>query len=162
MSNELVVKVINAGEPVSKINIVPQAEPSSQLAIVPSMGKQGPQGPQGPAGDQNLGSFSNNDQTINGIESRTIVDSFSSSEWRMIRYFISIAKTGENKYHATEISVLIDNSNINITEYGMMENNGDMGTIEIEKDGSTINLVVTPNPSVKPVTVRFARIGLKA
>lgn len=159
MTDPIVVKVINAGEPTTKVNIVPKADPSSQLAIIPSMGKQGPKGP---AGDPNLGSFSNNDQTINGIESETVVDSFVASEWRMVRYFVSIAKTGDNKFYSTEISVLIDSSNINVTEYGMMDNNGDMGTIEIKKVSGNLQLVVTPNPSVRPVTVRFARIGLKA
>ena len=43
-----------------------------------------------------------------------------------------------------------------------MDNDGDIGTISVSRTGGTVNLIITPNPAVKPVTVRFARIGLKA
>jgi hypothetical protein len=111
-----------------------------------------------------LGTTGNNEQIVNGIENPTVIDSFVASEWRMIKYLISISKTtnGDNKYFATELSVLIDGTNVNVTEYGIMNNDGDMGTIELSKAGGTVSLTVTPNLTVKPVTVRFARMGLKA
>ena len=111
-----------------------------------------------------LGTAGNNDHEISGIENFTVIDSFSVSEWRMVKYLVSISKTsnGDNKFYATELSVLIDKNNINISQYGVIDNDGDIGTIDVSRNGSNIELKITPNPAIKPVTVRFARMGLKA
>jgi len=111
-----------------------------------------------------LGSFGNNDHTINGIESETIIDSFSASEWRMVKYLVSISKTtdGANKFYATELTILCDGTNVSVSEYGMIDNDGDIGTVSVSRVSGNVRLVVTPNASVRPVTVRFARMGLKA
>jgi hypothetical protein len=111
-----------------------------------------------------LGTAGNNEQTINGIENQTTIDSFSASAWRMVKYLISVSKTsgGVNKFYATELTVLIDNVNLNVAQYGIIDNDGDMGTVNVSRSGGNILLVFTPNPAVTPVTVRFARMGLKA
>ena len=111
-----------------------------------------------------LGSVGNNEETINGIENTTTVDSFVASEWRMIKYMVSIAKKtgGDNKFFATELTVLIDGTEVSATQYGLIDNDGDIGTVTVSKNGLNVNLVVTPNPLVTPITVRFARMGLKA
>ena len=106
----------------------------------------------------------NNENVISGIENPTVIDSFNSSQWRMIKYLISISKVtgGDNKFYATELSILIDGQNLNVSEYGTLDNNGDIGTISVSREDGVIYLVVTPNPAIRPITVRFARIGLKA
>lgn len=111
-----------------------------------------------------LGTVGNNEEVISGIENQTTVNTFLASEWRMVKYLVSISKitNGDNKFYATEITILSDGTNINVAEYGMLDNNGDMGTISVSRAGDTVSLIVTPNPSIKPVTVRFARMGLKA
>lgn len=111
-----------------------------------------------------LGSYGNNENTITGIENATVIDNFSALEWRMVKYLISIAKTsaGDNKYYATEMTILIDGTDVNVSEYGTIDNDGNIGTISVSKAGSTVNITVTPVTGVTPVTVRFARIGLKA
>jgi hypothetical protein len=111
-----------------------------------------------------LGTAGNNEHEINGIENQTTIDSFVASEWRMIKYIVSISKTtdGDNKFYATELTVLVDSDHLNVSEYGVIDNDGDIGTISVSKSGDDVNLIITPNNSVKPVTVRFARIGLKA
>lgn len=109
-----------------------------------------------------LGSLGNNEETINGIENPTTVDSFTASQWRMVKYLVSIKASAANKYFATEFTILIDGTNINVSEYGMIDNDGDIGTVSVSKTDGTVNLIVTPNVAVTPVTVRFARMGLKA
>lgn len=111
-----------------------------------------------------LGSAGNNEQEIAGIENSTAIDSIDTTEWRMVKYLVSISKTtdGDNKFYATEISILIDNDNINVAEYGVIDNDGDMGTVTVSRQGNTLQLVVIPNPAVRPITVRYARMGLKA
>lgn len=111
-----------------------------------------------------LGTQGNNENTINGIENPTVIDSFSALEWRMVKYIVSIAKNtqGDNYYYATELTILIDGTNVNVSEYGTIDNNGNVGTISVSRTGDTVALTVTPDSVIKPVTVRFARIGLKA
>lgn len=111
-----------------------------------------------------LGTSGNNEHIINGIENQTIIDSFMVSEWRLIKYLVSITNTanGNNKFFATELSLLIDNDNINVSQYGVIDNDGEVGTISVIKDGIYARLVVTPISGITPVTVRFGRMGLKA
>jgi len=111
-----------------------------------------------------LGSFGNNENTITGIESSTIIDTFDASMWRMVKYLVSISKisNGDNKFYATELTVLCDSDGISVTEYGTIDNDGNMGTVSVSRTGDTVNLVVTPDAIIRPVTVRFARMGLKA
>jgi hypothetical protein len=111
-----------------------------------------------------LGTFGNNENTITGIENVTVIDSFDATVWRMVKYIVSISKTseGDNKFYATELTLLVDGTNVNVTEYGTIDNDGNMGTISVSRTGDTVALTVTPDTLIKPVTVRFARIGLKA
>ena len=111
-----------------------------------------------------LGSSGNNENTISGIENPTVVDNFDATEWRMVKYIVSIAKTtnGDNKFYATELTILVDGSNVNVSEYGTIDNDGNIGTISVSRVGDTVSLTVTPDPVIKPVTVRYVRIGLKA
>lgn len=111
-----------------------------------------------------LGTAGNNEHEINGIENTTAIDTFVAAQWRMVKYLVSISKTtgGDNKYYATEITILVDNEDLNVTQYGILDNDGDMGTVSVSKAGPNVQLVLTPNPAVRPVTVRFARMGLKA
>lgn len=111
-----------------------------------------------------LGSAGNNELQIFGIENETVVDSVNTTEWRMVKYLVSISKVdnGDNKFYATEFSILIDGNNINVVEYGTLDNDGDIGTISVSKESGLLKLIVTPNPAIRPITVRYARIGLKA
>lgn len=111
-----------------------------------------------------LGSFGNNENTITGIENVTVIDSFDATVWRMVKYIVSIAKTteGDNKFYATELTLLVDGTDVNVSEYGTIDNDGNMGTISVSRTGDTVALTITPDSAIKPVTVRFARMGLKA
>lgn len=111
-----------------------------------------------------LGTFGNNENTITGIENPTVFDSFDATVWRMVKYIVSIAKTtgGDNKFYATELTILVDGTNVNVSEYGTVDNDGNMGTISVSRAGDTVALTLTPDSLIKPVTLRFARMGLKA
>ena len=111
-----------------------------------------------------LGAYGNNDNTIYGIESATVVDNFDATEWRMIKYMISISKTsaGDNLFYATQLDILVDTTDVSVNEYGTIDNDGNIGTISVSRTGNTVNLTVTPDPSIRPITVRYARMGLRA
>ena len=111
-----------------------------------------------------LGSAGNNENTVNGIESATVIDNFDATAWRMVKYIISIKKTtaGDNKFYATEMTILVDGTDVSVSEYGTIDNDGNIGTVSVSRVANTVNLSVTPAVGITPITVRFARMGLKA
>lgn len=111
-----------------------------------------------------LGTDGNNENIVYGIENYTVLETLDASQWRMVKYVIGISHTanGENKYFATELSVLIDGENVNVSEYAVLDNDGDVGTVDVSRNGNTLTLSVTPNNAVRPITVRYFRTGLKA
>jgi len=111
-----------------------------------------------------LGTKGNNENTITGIENPTVVDDFDATQWRMVKYLISISKTsaGDNRFYATELTLLVDGEDVSVSEYGTIDNDGNMGTISVSRAANTVALTVTPDPAIRPITVRYARIGLKA
>jgi hypothetical protein len=111
-----------------------------------------------------LGSDGNNEVTITGIENSTIFDNFTASEWRSVKYVISIKKTsgGANKYYTTELTIVPDGTNDNVSEYGTVDNDGNIGTISVSRAGDTVSLTVVPVGGQTPITVRYMRTGLKA
>jgi len=116
------------------------------------------------ANSTDLGSKGNNEVSITGLENETLIDSFMTSEWRSIKYLVSLSYVvgAENKFYSTEFSILVDHDNINVSEYGTMDNDGDIGTVIVSTGSGVVSLVVTPNPDYKPITVRYSRMGLKA
>jgi hypothetical protein len=111
-----------------------------------------------------LGSYGNNESTINGIENSTVFDNFTASEWRSMKYMISIKKTsgGANKFYATEMTILIDGTDISVSEYATIDNDGNIGTISVSRAGDTVSLTVVPVAGQTPITLRYMRMGLKA
>ena len=109
-----------------------------------------------------LGSAGNNEVTITGIENSTIFDNFTASEWRSVKYVISIKKSTGNRYYTTELTILPDGTNDNVSEYGTVDNDGNIGTISVSRAGSTVNLTVLPVVGSTPITLRYMRTGLKA
>jgi hypothetical protein len=112
----------------------------------------------------NLGSFGNNENTISDITNVTVFDNFDATVWRMVKYIVSIAKTsaGDNKFYATEMTILVDGEDVSVSEYGTIDNDGNIGTISVSRVSNTVALTVTPTPGITPITLRYARIGLKA
>ena len=111
-----------------------------------------------------LGTFGNNENTVSDIQNPTVLDSFDATAWRMIKYIVSLSKTtqGDNYFYATELTVLVDGEDVSVSEYGTIDTDGNMGTIAVSRTGNTVALTVTPDSVIKPVTARFARMGLKA
>lgn len=135
-------------------------------------GDQGEQGPKGDKGDPGqdlsgpqLGAVGNNAELVlQGVENQTTFDTFTASEWRTVKYLVSVSKVidGENKFYTTEMTILVDEVGITVSEYATVDNDGDMGTVTAERIGDTVNLIYSPNLLIKPVTLRYYRTGLKA
>ena len=111
-----------------------------------------------------LGSSGNNENTVSDIQNATVIDNFDATVWRMVKYLVSIKKTsnGDNKFYATEMTILVDGDGVSVSEYGTIDNDGNIGTISVSRVANTVNISVTPAVGITPITVRFARMGLKA
>jgi hypothetical protein len=116
------------------------------------------------ANSTDLGTNGNNEHVVSGIENTTVLESIPVASWRLVKYMVSLSKTtnGDNKFYATEFTILIDGTDINVSQYGIIDNNGDIGTVDVSRVGANLVLSIIPNPAVKPVTARYARVGLKA
>lgn len=108
-----------------------------------------------------LGGDGNNSATINGIENPTVFDTIDTSTWRTVKYMIQMSKASAGYFKSTELSLVFDGTNINISEYGTVSNYGsEIGTISASLNSGIISMTVTP--SITPITVRYFRTGLKA
>ena len=109
-----------------------------------------------------LGSAGNNEVTITGIDSSTIFDNFLTTEWRSVKYVVSLSKTGSNKYYTTELTIVPDSTNVSVSEYGTVDNDGNIGTVNVSMAGTTVSLTIVPVGGQTPITLRYMRTGLKA
>jgi hypothetical protein len=109
-----------------------------------------------------LGSAGNNEVTITGIESSTIFDNFYTTEWRSVKYVVTLSKTGSDKYYTTELTIVPDSTNVNVSEYGTVDNDGNIGTVSVSMAGTTVSLTIVPVGGQTPITLRYMRTGLKA
>ena len=109
-----------------------------------------------------LGSAGNNEVTINGIENTTVFDNFLTTEGRSVKYVVSLSKTGSNKYYTTELTIVPDSTNVNVSEYGTVDTDGNIGTVSVSMAGTTVSLSIVPVGGQTPITLRYMRTGLKA
>ncbi|CAB4242138.1 hypothetical protein UFOVP222_26 [uncultured Caudovirales phage] len=109
-----------------------------------------------------LATEGNNDNTLSGIESLTTIDSFPVSSWRSMSYKISLSSATTGGYSSINLDILIDGSGVSINQYSALDNNGDVGTINVSSDGTTVLIKAAPLSPTQPITVRFYRTGLKA
>ena len=109
-----------------------------------------------------LGSAGNNETTITGIENTTIFDNFLTTEWRSVKYVVSLSKTNGDKFSTTELTIVPDGTNDNVSEYGTVDNDGNIGTVSVSMAGTTVSLSIVPVAGQTPITLRYMRTGLKA
>jgi len=108
-----------------------------------------------------LGGDGNNSSTITGIESATVFDTIDTSVWRTIKYLIQVSHPSTSVYKSTEINIVFDGTNQNITEFGTVSNTANaIGNITASLNSGIISMTVTP--VLTPMTIRYYRTGLKA
>jgi hypothetical protein len=108
-----------------------------------------------------LGGDGNNSVTINGIEAVTTFDTIDTSVWRTVKYLIQLSHAGSSAYRSTEINLVFDGTNQNITEFASVANTlNSVGNISASLNSGTISMTVTP--TLTPMTIRYYRTGLKA
>ena len=108
-----------------------------------------------------LGGDGNNSATITGIETATVFDTIDTSVFRTIKYLVQVSHPSTNVYKSTEINLVFDGTNQNITEFGTVTNTANaIGNITANLNSGIISMTVTP--VLSPITIRYYRTGLKA
>jgi hypothetical protein len=108
-----------------------------------------------------LGGDGNNSLTINGVETATVFDTIDTSVFRTIKYLIQISHPSTNVYKSTELNIIFDGTNQNISEFGTVSNTENaIGNITASLNSGIISMTVTP--VLTPITIRYYRTGLKA
>lgn len=108
-----------------------------------------------------LGLDGNNDLTIDGIENKTTIDSFSKTVYKTVKYALQIDKSVGNLTHSSTISVLNDGTNVYISESDIISNTDlSLASITFEENSGIISLCVTP--TLGSIKVRYFRTALKA
>ena len=108
-----------------------------------------------------LGGDGNNSATITGIEAATVFDTIDTTVWRTIKYLIQVSHPSTSVYKSTEINIVFDGTNQNITEFGTVSNTANaIGNITAALNSGIISMTVTP--ALTPMTIRYYRTGLKA
>jgi hypothetical protein len=108
-----------------------------------------------------LGLDGNNDLTIDGIENKTAIDSFSKTVYKTAQYVLQIHKSAGNLTSTSNILLLNDGTDVYISESDVVSNTDQaLANVTFEENNGIISLCVTPvSGSVK---VRYFRTALKA
>ena len=108
-----------------------------------------------------LGLDGNNDLTINGIENKTTIDSFSKNVYKTVEYKIQIDKQAGNLTTSSTVLILNDGTNVYMSESNVISNTNDvLGNITFEENSGIISLCVAPISG--SIRVRYSRTALKA
>jgi hypothetical protein len=100
----------------------------------------------------------NNDLTVSGIEMKTVVDYFSKTVYRTVRYVIQISRG--QLFKTFQMDVLQDGTNFYVQEIEVSSNTEEsLATLTLEENNGIINLCVTPVST--EVTARYYRTALK-
>jgi len=83
-----------------------------------------------------------------------IVDTFPKADFRTIKYYIELSTA--TAYHATEVLLTHDGTNVYYTEYATITTGASLGSIDSDISGATVRLLVTPTNI--DTTVKLSRI----
>lgn len=86
--------------------------------------------------------ISTNDVTLTSDTANQVVDTFPTGVYRSGKYLVQMTE-GTN-YHVTEVTVIHDDINTYITQYGTVFTNTSLGTIDSDISSGSVRLLVSP------------------
>ena len=98
----------------------------------------------------NVANAFSEDLTTTGADQ--VIDTFDIDSSRTCKYVIQIEHDSDRKYHATEILLTHNDSDVFLTEYAVVQTDSSLGEFNGSISGSTVSLTFTPeytNTSVK-------------
>ena len=96
--------------------------------------------------------------TTSATTANQIVDSFTASLFRVVKYLIQV--TSGSNYQVTEVLAVHDGTTVYLSELGSIATNTDLATFDSDINSGTFRLLTTPVNSV--TTIKVTRIGVKA
>lgn len=99
-----------------------------------------------------------NTRTVNAGPS--VIDSFPTSINRSVKYFIQVTESSNNAYHATEVSLIHDDTNVFGTEYGTITTSGELGSFDADINTGLVRLIFTGN-NASEKTIKLLRTAIK-
>lgn len=91
--------------------------------------------------------FGNNAISVvsgNASASNSAIDTFLTTDFRSVEYFLSIKAPSSNSFQSSKISVLHNSQNVLSTEYGQLYSNGVLGVFSSYISESQVILTFTP------------------
>ena len=91
--------------------------------------------------------------------SNQTVDTFNTLNYRTAKYLVTMSHATLG-YHAAEVLLIHDGTNVSMTEYGTVWTQASLGTLDATISGSTLSLTVTPINT--NTTIKLQRITVAA
>jgi len=92
--------------------------------------------------------------------SEATIDTFSTTEYRTIKYVIQLEKDSDSKYHSAEILLTHNGTNAYFTEYAIVQTDSSLGEFDANISGGDVSLTVTP--SYNNTSFKAKRISVDA
>lgn len=104
--------------------------------------------------------FVSSQQDFTTTDSSQVVDTYSTADYRTAKFLVQLEKDSDSKYHATEILITHNGSNVFMTEYGTITTDSSLGVFDADINGGMVRLLVTP--SYPNTSVKSKRISVGA
>ena len=94
--------------------------------------------------------------TTSTTAANQVVTSFAAATFRTAKFLVQL--TSSTGYHATEVLLVHDDTNVYMTEYASIFSAGSLGTLDADISGGNVRLLVSPVNAV--TTIRAYRISI--
>jgi len=88
-----------------------------------------------------------------------VVDQYDASIYRTSKYIVQLMHDSDNKYHATEVLLTHNGTDVFMTEYGEVKTDSSLGTIDADILSGNVRLLVTPSYSNTSVKTQRITVG---
>lgn len=89
--------------------------------------------------------------------SSTNVDAYNGVVYNFAKYFVTMQNDAGTKFHALEVIVVNNGTNVSMTTYGEVWSNHSLGTLDASVIGDDVVLTVAPVANSVPMTVSTYR-----
>ena len=118
-------------------------------------GATGATGPAGPSGSPEIIKI---DSDLTTTDSDQVIHSFSKSTYRTIKYTAQLENDDSSGYHAEELLLTHNGTNVAITSYAKLALDSDLGIFDAAINGSNVELKLTPTKVNTHVKLRAITI----
>ena len=107
--------------------------------------------------DQNFVQSADSDFTTTTADQ--IIDTFSKSSYRTVKYIAQIEHDSDNKYHSEELLVTHNGTTVAMTTYAQILLDSDLGSFDADISGDNVRLKFTPTKTNTSVKLRAIRVN---